>query len=109
MEEKLFFEEIALFCACFGIKADELPHVWDRYYKTSSHFARQTEGTGLGLSIVKEILTLHHANYGVESKEGKGSTFWFELEMGRREKEKVVLDPTIDIPQDPAFIEEIVE
>jgi signal transduction histidine kinase len=88
-----------------GIKADELPHVWDRYYKTSSHFARQTEGTGLGLSIVKEILTLHHANYGVESKVGKGSTFWFELEMGRREKEKVVLDPTIDIPQDPAFIE----
>ena len=92
-----------------GIKAEELPHVWDRYYKTSSHFARQTEGTGLGLSIVKEILTLHHSNYGVDSKEGRGSTFWFELEAGRREKEKAVPDPTIDIPQDPARIEEITE
>ena len=90
-----------------GIKPEELPHVWDRYYKTSSHFARQTEGTGLGLSIVKEILTLHHADYGVDSKVGKGSTFWFELDAGRREKEKVVPDPTIDIPQDPAMIEEI--
>ena len=88
-----------------GIKPEEIPHVWDRYYKTSSHFARQTEGTGLGLSIVKEILTLHHANYGVDSKVDKGSTFWFELEMGRREKEKPAADPTIDIPQDPAFIE----
>ena len=92
-----------------GIKAEELPHVWDRYYKTSSHFARNTEGTGLGLSIVKEILTLHHAEYGVESKVDKGSTFWFELETGRREKEKPVLDPTIDIPQDPALIEIIPE
>ncbi len=90
-----------------GIKPEEIPHVWDRYYKTSSHFVRTTEGTGLGLSIVKEILTLHHANYGVDSKVGKGSTFWFELEAGRREKEKTVLDPTIDIPQDPAMIEEI--
>lgn len=90
-----------------GIKAEEIPHVWDRYYKTSSHFARATEGTGLGLSIVKEILTLHHANYGVDSKVGKGSTFWFDLEAGRREKEKPILDPTIDIPQDPAMIEEI--
>lgn len=90
-----------------GIKPEEIPHVWDRYYKTSSHFARATQGTGLGLSIVKEILTLHHANYGVESKVGKGSTFWFELESARREKEKTVLDPTIDIPQDPAMIEDI--
>ena len=69
-----------------GIKPEELPHVWDRYYKTSSNYVRETTGTGLGLSIVKEILTLHGANYGVESKVGKGSTFWFELDMMRKEK-----------------------
>lgn len=63
-----------------GIKQEELPHVWDRYYKTSSNYVRATTGSGLGLSIVKEILTLHKAGYGVTSKEGKGTTFWFELE-----------------------------
>ena len=68
-----------------GIKPEELPHVWDRYYKTSTNYVRETTGTGLGLSIVKEILTLHGANYGVESKVGKGSTFWFELEVWDQE------------------------
>lgn len=63
-----------------GIPEDELTHVWERYYKTSANHARATEGTGLGLSIVKSILTIHNANYGVESKEGTGSDFWFELE-----------------------------
>ena len=64
-----------------GIKPEELPHVWDRYYKASSNYVRATTGSGLGLSIVKEILTLHKADYGVISKERKGTTFWFELDM----------------------------
>lgn len=62
-----------------GIPADELPHVWDKYYKASANHARDTKSTGLGLSIVKEILTLHKADYNVSSTVGKGSTFWFEL------------------------------
>lgn len=64
-----------------GIKPEELEHIWDRYYKASSHHVRKARGSGLGLSIVKEILNLHHAKFGVESKVGKGSTFWFELEV----------------------------
>lgn len=63
-----------------GIAADEISHVWERYYKSSTHHVRPTDGSGLGLSIVKEILTLHKANYGVNSKPGKGSTFWFEMD-----------------------------
>ena len=62
-----------------GIAPDELTHVWDRYYQSSTHHVRETSGTGLGLSIVKEILKLHDADYGVNSKVGKGSTFWFSL------------------------------
>ena len=62
-----------------GIAPDEINHVWERYYKSSTHHVRPTEGSGLGLSIVKEILTLHKANYGVDSKLGSGTTFWFEL------------------------------
>lgn len=63
-----------------GIAPDEISHVWERYYKSSTHHVRPTEGSGLGLSIVKEIMTLHKCQYGVESKVGKGSTFWFEME-----------------------------
>ncbi len=62
-----------------GIAADELEHVWERYYRASSNMVRPAEGSGLGLSIVKEILTLHKVDFGVESSEGKGTTFWFEL------------------------------
>jgi len=69
-----------------GIAPDELSRVWERYYKSSTHHVRQVEGSGLGLSIVKEILSLHKADYGVNSKLGKGSTFWFEMELVKAKK-----------------------
>lgn len=64
-----------------GIPEEELPYVWERYYKTKQHHIRSTVGTGLGLSIVKNILELHTAVYGVNSELGKGTTFWFELKQ----------------------------
>lgn len=67
-----------------GIPQEELPHIWERYYRASSNMVRSTTGTGLGLSIVKEILTLHNANYGVNSTLGRGTTFWFELNTAGR-------------------------
>lgn len=70
-----------------GISADELDHVWERYYRSSSNMVRPAEGSGLGLSIVKEILTLHKVDFGVDSTEGKGTTFWFELPYVRTEKD----------------------
>lgn len=63
-----------------GILEDEIPYIWDRYYKVDKVHRRAMVGTGLGLSIVKEILELHNATYGVTSAPQKGSTFWFELE-----------------------------
>ena len=67
-----------------GIPSDEISHVWDKYYRTSANHERGIEGTGLGLAIVKGILTLHNARYGVESEEGKGSDFWFEMETVKK-------------------------
>ena len=67
-----------------GIPSDEIAHVWDKYYRTSANHERDIEGTGLGLAIVKGILTLHNAKYGVESEEGKGSDFWFEMDTVRK-------------------------
>lgn len=62
-----------------GIPQDKLKDIWERYYKLDKEHKRAQVGTGLGLSIVKNILELHGGAYGVESEEGKGSTFWFEL------------------------------
>lgn len=63
-----------------GIAEEQIPLIWDRYYKVDRVHRRATVGTGLGLSIVKGILELHNATYGVQSVIGKGSTFWFELD-----------------------------
>lgn len=70
-----------------GIPPEQIPLIWDRYYKIDKVHRRAMIGTGLGLSIVKQILEAHHTTYGVESKEGSGSTFWFELPVESVEQE----------------------
>ena len=62
-----------------GIAPENLPYIWDRYYKVDKNHRRAVTGTGLGLSIVKKILELHGAQYGVDSEVGKGTRFWFIL------------------------------
>lgn len=62
-----------------GIAKENIPYIWDRYYKVDKTHKRATIGTGLGLSIVRSILESHGASYGVESESGKGSIFWFEM------------------------------
>jgi len=62
-----------------GIPEADLPYIWDRYYRGSKPHKRAAIGSGLGLSIVKQILEAHGLSYGVESRQGNGSTFWFEL------------------------------
>lgn len=64
-----------------GIPEDKLEYIWDRYYKVDKEHKRGVIGTGLGLSIVKNILDLHGAKYGVKSKQGSGSVFWFEMDI----------------------------
>lgn len=62
-----------------GIKAEDLPYIWERYYKVDKQHKRPIMGTGLGLSIVKSIIKMHDGECGVKSEEGKGSCFWFQL------------------------------
>jgi len=62
-----------------GIPPEELPHIWERYYKSSQPHQRGVTGSGLGLSIVKTALQLHGARFGAESEPGRGSCLWFEL------------------------------
>ena len=60
-----------------GIKDEDLPYIWNRYYKNKKKHKRNLVGTGLGLSIVKNILELHGYEHGVNSTIGKGSCFYF--------------------------------
>ena len=64
-----------------GITKENLPMIWDRYYKVNKFHTRAVTGTGLGLSIVKSIIDMHSGNYGVESKIAEGSVFWFTLNI----------------------------
>lgn len=67
-----------------GIPADELPLIWNRYYRAKESHRRAVIGSGLGLSIVQSILEKHGAEYGVDSTVGEGTTFWFECEITRQ-------------------------
>lgn len=67
-----------------GIPKDEIPYIWDRFYKIDGSSKNKTEGTGLGLAIVKNILEAHQANYGVESQLDRGTTFWFEIKKWKQ-------------------------
>ena len=60
-----------------GIKEEEIPFIWNKYYKNEKNHQRNVVGTGLGLSIVKKILEGHQFKYGVESTKNKGTIFYF--------------------------------
>lgn len=67
------------------IPEESLDKIWDRFYRLDASRSRHTGGTGLGLSIVKNILELHHADYGVYNKEN-GVAFYFELQKAKEVK-----------------------
>jgi two-component system phosphate regulon sensor histidine kinase PhoR len=59
----------------YGIPAQHLPRLTERFYRVSTSRSRESGGTGLGLSIVKHVLSLHRAHLQIESEVGRGSTF----------------------------------
>ena len=63
-----------------GISAENLPHVFDRFWQKE----RRTDGLGLGLAIARGIVEAHGGSIRVESEMGRGTRFWFTL---RRENE----------------------
>ena len=62
-----------------GISKEDLPAIWDRYYRVKENHARPVRGTGLGLAIVKTILEKHAFDFGADSELGKGSEFWVDF------------------------------
>lgn len=64
-----------------GIPAENLPKIFDRFYRVEVPYAKKISGSGLGLAIAKTIIEAHHGKIGVSSIVGVGSTFWVELSI----------------------------
>ncbi len=63
----------------WGIPAEHLPHIFDRFYRVDPSRTRGTGGSGLGLTIAKRIVEAHGGSLDVESEPGRGSRFRFTL------------------------------
>jgi two-component system phosphate regulon sensor histidine kinase PhoR len=80
-EVKGDFVGISISDTGYGIAPDELPRIFERFYRAKTEKTRNIAGTGLGLPIVKSIVEAHNGTVKVESEEGVGSTFHVRLPM----------------------------
>ena len=62
-----------------GIPPEELPHIFERFYRSQNSLAAEAGGAGLGLSITKALVEAHGGQISAESEVGKGSTFTVTL------------------------------
>ena len=70
-----------------GIASDDLPHIWERFYKADK--SRASGGTGLGLAIAKQIIELHGANVAVTSACGEGTSFTIQFPIAKHNNHEV--------------------
>jgi PAS domain S-box-containing protein len=69
-----------------GIDEEDLPHIFERFYRGKRVRQTKKHGTGLGLSIVKEIIERHAGTIQIQSRVGQGSTFTVKLPSMERQK-----------------------
>jgi len=90
---------IAVVDSGIGIPADKLGSVFERFNQADASTSRRYGGTGLGLAICKRIVGLMGGTIGVESREGRGSIFWLEVELPIAGAEALGVDPAAAGPE----------
>jgi len=89
-----------------GISEEELPHVFDRFYRSGRTQSTRYGGTGIGLSLVKEILSSHGCEVRAESPQEQGTIVVFNLPLARGavQEATVVETPSAEVQRRPASI-----
>ncbi|MDR1130012.1 MAG: response regulator [Prevotellaceae bacterium] len=77
IDNSVSYSDIEVSDTGYGIDAESLPYIFDRYYQAKNK--HQASGTGIGLALVKSLAELHEGAVYAESSEGKGSTFTFRI------------------------------
>ncbi len=81
-----------------GIPEDKIKSIFDKFTQIDNSSTRKYSGTGLGLAITKNLVTLMGGDLWVESKVGKGSSFFFTLPFGIQEKyPKKIFEEKVDL------------
>jgi two-component system, OmpR family, phosphate regulon sensor histidine kinase PhoR len=81
-----------------GIPEEDLPRLFERFYRVDKARSRELGGTGLGLSIVKHLVAAHNGATRVESVVGQGSTFFFTLPVDEPVPGQQALNPEFTAP-----------
>ena len=72
--------KVTVFNTGAPIPEEDVPHIWEKFYKVDKAHTREYGGNGIGLSIVKAIMDSFHQKYGVKNYDN-GVEFWFELDV----------------------------
>ena len=82
-----------------GISQDDLPHIFNRFYRAGNSSLSNIEGTGIGLELTKELIELHGGQISVESELGKGTTFFINFPLGKEHlsKDEIIKIEEIEI------------
>ena len=77
-----------------GIAKEDVPHLFQKFYRIDNSDTRTIGGTGLGLFIARKIIELYNGRIWVESEQGKGSTFFVNLPRKPRDQLGAPIEPT---------------